>query len=84
MKQLLQPKVQSCDSKEREFQDLAKWKMRIEARQAAILAEIDGIVKETETIRAQLKKLLLQQDQFKENHIRFDSKITCERPENPD
>ncbi|KAM2044314.1 hypothetical protein ACFX1T_008657 [Malus domestica] len=67
MKQLLQPKVQSCDSKEREFQDLAKWKMRIEAKQAAILAEIDGIVKETETIQAQVKKLLLQQDQFKED-----------------
>ncbi|CAN6577286.1 unnamed protein product [Malus baccata var. baccata] len=67
MKQLLQPKVQSCDSKEREFQDLAKWKKRIEAKQAAILAEIDGIVKETETIQAQLKKLLLQQDQFKED-----------------
>ncbi|CAN6716863.1 unnamed protein product [Malus baccata var. baccata] len=67
MKQLLQPKVQSCDSKEREFQDLAKWKMRIEAKQAAILAEIDGIVKETETMQAQLKKLLLQQDQFKED-----------------
>ncbi|XP_070666189.1 uncharacterized protein [Malus domestica] len=67
MKQLLQPKVQSCDSKEREFQDLAKWKMKIEAKQAAILAEIDGIVKETETMQAQLKKLLLQQDQFKED-----------------
>ncbi|TQE07989.1 hypothetical protein C1H46_006397 [Malus baccata] len=67
MKQLLQPKVQSCDSKEREFQDLAKWKMRIEAKQAAILAEIDGIVKDTETMQAQLKKLLLQQDQFKED-----------------
>ncbi|XP_048435461.1 uncharacterized protein LOC125475135 isoform X3 [Pyrus x bretschneideri] len=66
-KQLLQPKVQFCDSKEREFQDLAKRKFWIEARQAAIVAEIHGAIKETEPIQAQLEKLLLQQDQFKEN-----------------
>jgi len=66
-KQLLQPKVQFCDSKGREFQDLAKRKFMIEARQAAVLAEIHGVIKETEPIRAQLEKLLLQRDQFKEN-----------------
>ncbi|XP_048435437.1 uncharacterized protein LOC125475129 isoform X2 [Pyrus x bretschneideri] len=66
-KQLLQPKVQFCGSKEREFQDLAERKFWIEARQAAIVAEIHGAIKETEPIQAQLEKLLLQQDQFKEN-----------------
>ncbi|XP_048435467.1 uncharacterized protein LOC125475140 [Pyrus x bretschneideri] len=66
-KQLLQPKVQFCDSKEREFQDLAERKFWIETRQAAIVAEIHDAIKETEPIQAQLEKLLLQQDQFKEN-----------------
>ncbi|XP_068340995.1 uncharacterized protein [Pyrus communis] len=66
-KQLLQPRVQFCDSKEKEFQELEEKKMKIEARQAAILAEIHGAVKETEPIQAHLEKLLLQQVQFKEN-----------------
>ncbi|CAN6716869.1 unnamed protein product [Malus baccata var. baccata] len=70
-KQLLQPKVQFCDSKEREFLELEEKKMKIEARQAAILAEIHGAVKETEPIQAHLEKLLLQQDQFKENESNF-------------
>ncbi|TQD73213.1 hypothetical protein C1H46_041253 [Malus baccata] len=67
MKQHLEPKYQLCDSKKREFQDLKKQNMRIEARQAAIPAEIDVIAKEIETILAQHQKLLLQKAQFKEN-----------------
>ncbi|XP_009374108.1 uncharacterized protein LOC103963055 [Pyrus x bretschneideri] len=63
-KQLLQPKVQFCDSKEREFQELVKGKMTIEGKQAAILAEIHGIHAEIcGTIKAmleQVEKFLLQ------------------------
>ncbi|XP_009374097.1 uncharacterized protein LOC103963038 isoform X3 [Pyrus x bretschneideri] len=63
-KQLLQPKVQFCYSKEREFQELAKAKMTIEGKQAAVLAEIHGILAEIRgAIQAMLElveKFLLQ------------------------
>ncbi|XP_048435457.1 uncharacterized protein LOC125475134 isoform X2 [Pyrus x bretschneideri] len=63
----LEPKVQFWDSKKRELQELEKLKMQIEADLAAIRAEIDGSMKETEPIQAKLKELLRQRDQFKEN-----------------
>ncbi|KAB2597167.1 hypothetical protein D8674_000087 [Pyrus ussuriensis x Pyrus communis] len=66
-KQLIQPKVQFCDSKSRDFLELEEKNMKIKARQAEILMEIHGAVKETEPIQAHLEKLLLQQNQFKEN-----------------
>jgi len=60
-KQLLQPKVQFCDSKEREFQELAKGKMTIEEKQAAVLAEICGILAE---ILGAIKAMLEQVEKF--------------------